>query len=217
MDAFDEKHWNKLQVLVWVLMRHKEPVRWAAHQPGATLLLDLNANSENLDKEPPDDIVLLKKTGEPVYLPEPDEPRYFESEEELLITAMAEFDCVCPLDEARKDVIVAIDSGRLVEHSDRDTGSTFFVHAEVLQLWRPLTQPLSHEQPPKRLPSLPDVLAFLLDYADGTRSEAECREAAEEHFGVPMPASEKLWRPVWREVPKEKKLARGRRTRNKAR
>lgn len=62
----------------------------------------------------------------------------------------------------------------------------------------------------KRRPPPPHakLVAFLFSYADGRKTEADCRRAAEEHFDRPIPDA-KPWRNAWRKVPPEQKRPRG--------
>ena len=49
---------------------------------------------------------------------------------------------------------------------------------------------------------------FLMTLADGNKTEAECREAAEAEFGkIP---EKNVWRPAWSQIPEDLKRARGR-------
>lgn len=54
----------------------------------------------------------------------------------------------------------------------------------------------------------PTVRRFLEEYADGERTESECREAAEAHFGTQLP-EKNVWREAWRALSPEKKRPRG--------
>lgn len=58
--------------------------------------------------------------------------------------------------------------------------------------------------------SLTKLQAFVRSYADGSKTEAECRQAAQEHFGEPIP-QKSYWRRAWREIPAAQKLPRGKR------
>ena len=56
------------------------------------------------------------------------------------------------------------------------------------------------------------VVAFLEDFADGSKPEKECRAAAEKHFGCKLP-EKNIWRKAWNSLPPEKKRSRGKPTR----
>jgi hypothetical protein len=71
--------------------------------------------------------------------------------------------------------------------------------------WRwPL--PKSHST---RGPSVAAVSDFLISFADGTKTEAECLEAAKEHFAVKSIPEKNIWRPALQAVPASKKVRRG--------
>jgi hypothetical protein len=56
--------------------------------------------------------------------------------------------------------------------------------------------------------SVPTLLRFLKDFADGTKSETECLQAAKENFAAAIP-EKSTWRPAWQKLPPNQKLPRG--------
>lgn len=60
-----------------------------------------------------------------------------------------------------------------------------------------------------RIPSVAELSEFLSGIADGVKTEGQCRDAAEGHFGMKIPDTRSLWRAAWRKVPDEKKLGQG--------
>jgi hypothetical protein len=51
---------------------------------------------------------------------------------------------------------------------------------------------------------------FLMNFADGSKSEAECREAAKEHFRLKSIPDKNVWRQAFQAIPSALKLPRGR-------
>lgn len=85
------------------------------------------------------------------------------------------------------------------------------VDALAANLCRPAQAPEAEaEKPGPKLVPPGQLVKFLHGFADGTRSKAECKAAAEAHFGHPIPWTNQ-WEPVWRAFPEEKKLKRGQR------
>lgn len=66
-------------------------------------------------------------------------------------------------------------------------------------------------QPHKRKPSVEKLKRWLLENADGSRTEQELREAAAKYFGAPIPDTTTPWREAWRQVPEHLKRGRGQR------
>ena len=83
------------------------------------------------------------------------------------------------------------------EHYSAIGGETILVD------WMP---PMAIEKP--QPVSRSELYKFLCQFADGERTEAECRSAAEQRFGR---ISEKgVWRPIWLSLPETQRRERGR-------
>jgi hypothetical protein len=55
-----------------------------------------------------------------------------------------------------------------------------------------------------------ELVKFLSGIADGTKTEAECREAAKVRFGLKSIPEKNIWRPAWKQVPSSQKAPLGR-------
>jgi hypothetical protein len=215
----EEIFWSRLQVEVWTSSRNDEAVQLAAHPPGSIRLADLSLRPE------------YKEDGRITFIDDEeceddDDFPVFATEADLIRTLinLGHVRSFEDFEHARRVVAVAEADGRLVGYPDPNSPrDPFFDRENVLKLWFEKrfaecseAQPLGDVPPPseeRSLPSHAELVAFLLSYADGTKPESECRKASEERFRMTMPDSEKVWRPAWREIPKDKKLARGRRPR----
>ena len=118
MEPFEVSYWSRLQVELWVCTRNMKAVALAEHDPGHIRIADLSLGSDRLDDEAYDQ----------------DTPM-FDDEIDLIGTAIANYGYVCPFEDARKEVIVALSKGQLQEHQDRSSGAEFFERGDVLRLW----------------------------------------------------------------------------------
>jgi hypothetical protein len=107
MEPFDKLHWSRLQVEMWVCTRNRDAVRLADHAPGRTRFADLRPGPDGIDDE--------KHDGA--------DPSAFDHEDDLICTAITRYGYVCPWDDARKEVVVALSEGQLRAYSDPSTGS----------------------------------------------------------------------------------------------
>lgn len=106
MDAFEAKHWSKLQILLWICVRDKAAVRWSAHQPWMPGLAELDGYDGT----------------------------YFESEQELIGLAIINLGGVMPFFEAERELTKALADGDLCLYTD-PSGGQFSDRATVLKLW----------------------------------------------------------------------------------
>lgn len=60
------------------------------------------------------------------------------------------------------------------------------------------------------------LVEFLRKFADGEKTETECRTAAIEHFRGKKLPDKSVWRPAWSKIPNEQKRKRGNPARNSA-
>jgi hypothetical protein len=65
----------------------------------------------------------------------------------------------------------------------------------------------SNAKPPTA-PTVDGLVAFLDSIADGAKSEATCKTAAENHFKMQIPLK-RVWRKAWGQVDRAKKLGKG--------
>ena len=122
MDPFEEAYWSRLQVELWVCTRRREAVDLADRAPGRPRFADLSLGPDGLDDEKYD-----------VDVPS------FVDESELILLAISSYGSVCPLDKARKAILVAASKGELRRHQDPSSGLShdeFFEREEVLALWQ---------------------------------------------------------------------------------
>lgn len=118
MDQFERPYWSKLQVELWVCTRSREAVGLAEHAPGRTRLADFSIGHDGLRDEASDQ----------------DTPMC-DDEIELIGTGIINYGSVCPFEDAREDVIVALSKGEVQQHEDRSSGVKFFEREEVLRRW----------------------------------------------------------------------------------
>lgn len=64
-------------------------------------------------------------------------------------------------------------------------------------------------------PTLKDVTEYLVAHVDQSRTKAEWKSAAEEHFDRQLP-EKNIWQPAWKQVPDDQKLRRGERPKRKS-
>lgn len=119
MDAFEAKHWSRLQILLWICVRDKEAVRWSAHQPWMPGLAELDGY---------------------------DGP-YFESEEELIGLAIINLGSVMSFFEAERDLIKTLADGELRLYRD-PSGRQFSDSAAVLKIWKESATSAKGGRPP---------------------------------------------------------------------
>jgi hypothetical protein len=91
MDSFQRPYWSKLEVELWVCTRRREAVGLAEYAPGRTRFADLSLGPDGIDDEKYD----------------VDAPPFVDGDE-LILWAISRYGSVCPLDEARKAILVAL-------------------------------------------------------------------------------------------------------------
>lgn len=202
---FEAKYWSQLQVLLWICFRRYQCVEAVA---------DLDQDLDELLVQ--GFLCGSKSSWESAERELLDELRDDRLRAWGLRDGQGDLELIPQIEWARLELYLATSPNvpYAAPHDHRRVGGTrwiglVFERERVLELW-PRPQVSSEEaQPTKKPPEHATLVSFLLEIADGTKSEAECRRAAEEHFGVTITDSVKAWRPAWREVPERQKLKRG--------